>query len=126
MPKKDLPAAPQSLLLLLTQGRIRELNDVVDLAAEVASALVQGDMNANTARELRQWAELMYTSIQAQNISGDVDVNFVTQLVQIAGGQAAVENAPRNAIETAQHPVIEAEPEPEKGKPLIEIESLIG
>ena len=56
MPKKDLPAAPQSLLLLLTQGRIRELNDVVDLAAEVASALVQGDMNANTARELRQWA----------------------------------------------------------------------
>ena len=64
----------------------------------------------------------MYTCIQAQNVSGDGDVNFVTQLVQIAGGQAAIENEPRKAIEATQHPVIEAESTPE----LLEIEALLG
>ena len=122
MTKKDLPAVSQSLSQLLAQGRIRELNDVVDLAAEVASGVIHGDLSTNAARELRQWAELMYTCIQAQNVSGDGDVNFVTQLVQIAGGQAAIENEPRKAIEATQHPVIEAESTPE----LLEIEALLG
>ena len=122
MSKKELPAVPQNLQQLLSQGRIRELNDVVDLAAEVASGVVHGDLTTNAARELRQWAELMYTCIQAQQVSGDGNVNFVAQLVQIAGGQASIENEPRKVIEAAQHPTIEVETTPE----LLEIEALLG
>ena len=112
-PKADSPAetalAPQGAPDLLLTGRIRALNDVVDLAAEVSGALMRGEMPTSTAREVRQWAELMYTCIQAQQSNSDGDVNFIGQLIQIAGGEVAVEasrsNIPKKTVESQ---VIEA------------------
>ena len=85
MPKEEMPV-PYDALALLQQGRIRSLNDVVDLAAEIGGALLRKEIGTTTARELRQWAELMYTGIQAQQSDdGASSTNIIAQLVQIAG-----------------------------------------
>lgn len=73
----------------LQSGKIRELTDITDLCAEAMSAIVKKEMPTAVARELRQWAELMYTCVQAQRVSGDGGgVNFVTQLIQMNGASA--------------------------------------
>ena len=54
---EELPATiPLDLLTLLGSGKVRELNDIVDLAAEVGAAIVRKEMSTGAARELRQWA----------------------------------------------------------------------
>ena len=70
---------------MLQVGRVRTLNDVVDLAASLSSGLVQRAIPTGSARELRHLSELMYTCIQAQNTDQTTQANFVAQLVQIAG-----------------------------------------
>lgn len=99
---EELPATISlDLLTLLGSGKVRELNDIVDLAAEVGAAIVRKEMSTGAARELRQWAELMYTCVQAQQSGGDGDVNYISQLVQVAGGQPIINGEPARAIETA-------------------------
>lgn len=71
---------------MLQSGKVRELNDITDLCSEAMAAIVKKEMPTAVARELRQWAELMYTCVQAQRVSGDGGgVNFVTQLIQMNG-----------------------------------------
>jgi|TARA_R110000824_G_scaffold24188_1_gene85548 type II secretory pathway component PulF len=77
-------ASLEKVLGLLTSGSIRELNDITDLCAEAMHALVTKQLTTSAARELRQWAELMYTCVQSQR-SQEGDVNFITQLVQMNG-----------------------------------------
>ena len=71
---------------MLENGKVRELNDITDLCSGAMAAIVKKEMPTAVARELRQWAELMYTCVQAQRTSGDGGgVNFVTQLIQMNG-----------------------------------------
>ena len=92
--KKDEMAlvGAQPLLTMLSSGKIRELNDVIDISSEIASLLVKRELTSGTSRELRQWAELMYTCVQAQQVTADSGVNFITQLVQIAGPTTEAKN----------------------------------
>ena len=110
--KKDEMAlvGAQPLLTMLSSGKIRELNDVIDISSEIASLLVKRELTSGTSRELRQWAELMYTCVQAQQITADSGVNFITQLVQIAGPTTEVTNVlDTTAIEVSKE--IEEKPE---------------
>ena len=43
----------------------------------------------------------MYSCVQAQQSGGDGDVNYISQLVQVAGGQPIINGEPSRAIETA-------------------------
>ena len=88
-------ASMERVLALLSEGRIRELNDITDLCAEAMSALVKRQLSTGAARELRQWTELMFTCVQAQNSSSEGDVNFVTQLILM------------NTVEEAEVPEVE-------------------
>ena len=112
MAKKDEMAlvGAQPLLTMLAAGNIRELNDVVDISAEIASLLVKKELTSGISRELRQWAELMYTCVQAQQVTADSGVNFITNLVQIAG---ATKEATQVLDTTATEPPKEIEEKPE-------------
>tara|TARA_R110000824_G_scaffold10774_4_gene47217 strand:- start:2925 stop:3326 length:402 start_codon:yes stop_codon:yes gene_type:complete len=112
MAKKDEMAlvGAQPLLTMLAAGNIRELNDVVDISAEIASLLVKKELTSGISRELRQWAELMYTCVQAQQVTADSGVNFITNLVQIAGAtKEATQVLDTTSIETPK--AIEEKPE---------------
>ena len=76
-------SAVERMLTLLKEGRIRELSDIPDLCAETMNAIVSQELSTGAARELRQWAELMFTCVQAQHPSGDGDTNFITALIQM-------------------------------------------
>jgi len=92
LPAKQQYQPPESMstaLDLLRSGRVRELDQVLDLAAEISGAVLRREITTSASRELRQWAELMYTCIQAENVTQNGDTNFVTQLIQIAGGPTA-------------------------------------
>ena len=112
MAKKDeiVLVGAQPLLTMLAAGNIRELNDVVDISAEIASLLVKKELTSGISRELRQWAELMYTCVQAQQVTADSGVNFITNLVQIAGAtKEATQVLDTTATETPKE--IEEKPE---------------
>lgn len=109
----ELAQGSLAVLDLLENKKVRELDDVVDIASTISAAILRGHLSNSTARELRQWTELMYTCVQAKNIStGDGDVNFITQLVQMSA-------EPRQIIETKVK-------EEEDGSLLIDIEALTG
>jgi len=112
MAKKDEMAlvGAQPLLTMLAAGNIRELNDVVDISAEIASLLVKRELTSGISRELRQWAELMYSCVQAQQVTADSGVNFITNLVQIAG---ATKEATQVLDTTATEAPKEIEEKPE-------------
>ena len=67
---------------LLTQGKVREMEDVTDICSLMMAALIDKEITSGQSREIRQWAELMFTSVQA--VSGaDQDINYITQLIQM-------------------------------------------
>ena len=71
---------------ILTDKRVRSVEDVLDYASTCAMAVANGNVPAKLSKELRLWGELMYSCVQTQNIvNGDGDVNFIGQLIQIAG-----------------------------------------
>lgn len=75
---------------LLTDKRVRSVEDVLDYASTCALAVAKGNVPVKMSKELRLWGELMYSCVQAQNITnGDGDVNFIGQLIQIAGNPEA-------------------------------------
>jgi hypothetical protein len=82
MANKPLTPGTQRIVDHLRAGKFRELNDVTDLCVEVMQAIVEKEITTGAAREMRQWAELMYTSIQVQQ-GGDNDISFITNLVQM-------------------------------------------
>ena len=100
----------QKITDLLQSGGVRELNDITDLCSEMMSAVVKKQITTGASRELRQWAELMFTCVQAQRSGGDGDINFITQLVQM------------NAVEATAEPEIESPREVE----VIDINSMVG
>ena len=87
-----LPAA----YLSKTAGKVRSPESVVDFATVVCVAVAKGEIKFSQSAELRKWAELMYTCIQADKLAGESSTNYITQLIQIAGGP---ESAQREMIE---------------------------
>jgi len=73
---------PERVLELMQSGKIRTLDNVTDLCAEMMRALMKKEVSANGARELRQWAELIFTSVQSQTAQAEGDM-FITQLIQM-------------------------------------------
>jgi len=105
---EQLPAVP-NLEGILTDSRIRSVEDVLDYASLCALAVANGNVPTKLSKELRLWGELMYTCVQAQSLtSGDGDVNFIGQLIQIAGNPDAptLKQAAKIAQDEAPVPVI--------------------
>jgi|TARA_R110000782_G_scaffold33691_1_gene81084 hypothetical protein len=58
------------------------MEDVTDICSLMMAALIDKEITSGQSREIRQWAELMFTSVQA--VSGaDQDINYITQLIQM-------------------------------------------
>ena len=83
------PMVPSLEEMLQPKG-VRSVEDVLDYASTCALAVANGNVPAKLSKELRLWGELMYSCIQSQNMLGnDGDVNFIGQLIQIAGNPDA-------------------------------------
>tara|TARA_R100000664_G_scaffold30824_1_gene43824 strand:+ start:1342 stop:1731 length:390 start_codon:yes stop_codon:yes gene_type:complete len=86
---ENLPAVPDLNSILKDKG-VRSVEDVLDYASMCAMAVANGNVPTKLSKELRLWGELMYSCVQTQNITnGDGDVNFIGQLIQIAGNPEA-------------------------------------
>jgi hypothetical protein len=87
--EENLPTVPDLGSILQDKG-VRSVEDVLDYASMCAMAVANGNVPAKLSKELRLWGELMYSCVQTQNITnGDGDVNFIGQLIQIAGNPEA-------------------------------------
>jgi hypothetical protein len=84
------PLEIPNLDALLTDKRVRSVEDVLDYASTCALAVAKGGVPTKLSKELRLWGELMYSCVQTQNIvNGDGGMNFIGQLIQIAGNPEA-------------------------------------
>ena len=98
------PAVPE--LEELFSEKVRSIDHVLDYASTCALAIANGNVPVKLSKELRLWGELMYTCIQAQKTQdSDGDVNFIGQLIQIAGTPGEVllkDMIPTKAIEAIE------------------------
>ena len=76
-----LPAA----FLEANAGKMRSTDSIVDFATTVCMAVSQGELKVSQSAELRKWAELMYTCIATNKNGNNTQVNYIGQLVQLAG-----------------------------------------
>jgi len=89
-PLEDIPLGVPGLEDQLGASKVRSVEDVLDYAATCALAVANGGVPVKLSKELRLWGELMYSCVQAQNmLGGEGDVNFIGQLIQIAGNPEA-------------------------------------
>jgi len=90
----------------LFSEKVRSIDNVLDYASMCALAIASGNVPVKFSKELRLWGELMYSCIQAQKVQEtDGDVNFIGQLIQIAGtpGEALLKDAlPEKEIEAIE------------------------
>lgn len=89
-----LAAAPEGLpaaFLKQAAPHFHQTQSIVDFATTVCVAVAEGKLKTSQSSELRKWAELMYTCIVANEPQqNNVQVNYVEQLIQLAGGEEAV------------------------------------
>lgn len=90
----------------LFSEKVRSIDHVLDYASTCALAIANGNVPVKLSKELRLWGELMYSCIQAQKTQdSDGDVNFIGQLIQIAGTPGEVllkDMIPTKAIEAIE------------------------
>jgi len=86
---ESLPAT----FLAKAAPHLHSTNGVVDFATTVCLSVARGEIKAGQSAELRKWAELMYTCIVANGPKNqqNVQVNYVEQLIQLAGGEEAMQ-----------------------------------
>ena len=92
---------PEIILAMAKAGSLRTSNDLKDFGAEMMGAIARKEVTVSAAREMRQWAELVYSLIQMENITGgDSSVNIIGQLVQLSGESAKqiVEVTPKEEV----------------------------
>ena len=87
--KNDLSdeIAPATLDLLdrLAPGKIRSYEDITDIAGLVASGLLLEEISRQNAKELRGWAEVMYTCVAANSGTKDgAGSTTIQQLIQLS------------------------------------------
>ena len=87
--EETLPAT----FLAKAAPHLHSTNGVVDFATTVCLAVARGEIKSGQSAELRKWAELMYTCIVANGPKNqqNVQVNYVEQLIQLAGGEEAMQ-----------------------------------
>jgi len=92
---EQLASAPSGLpasFLKQAAGHLHKTQSIVDFATTVCIAVAEGKLKTSQSAELRKWAELMYTCIVANEPQqNNVQVNYVEQLIQLAGGTEAVQ-----------------------------------
>ena len=118
-PDSDLPApsddhqvTAEAILGLAQTGKLRDSNDLKDFSAEMMGALLRKEVTVGASREMRQWAELIYSLIQTESMSnGGKEINFIGQLVQMSGIWGL-------------KPVIEAAAQKQLPEPEIDVEDL--
>ncbi len=77
---------PEAILEMAQAGKIRSSNDLKDFGAEMMGAIARKEVTVSAAREMRQWAELVYSLISMEGLTGgDSSVNIIGQLVQMSG-----------------------------------------
>tara|TARA_R100000808_G_scaffold14656_1_gene34466 strand:+ start:402 stop:761 length:360 start_codon:yes stop_codon:yes gene_type:complete len=91
---QSLASSPDGLpasFLKQAAGHLHQTHSIVDFATTVCIAVAEGKLKTSQSAELRKWAELMYTCIVANEPQqNNVQVNYVEQLIQLAGGTEAV------------------------------------
>ena len=71
---------------------LHSTNGIVDFATTVCLSVARGEIKTAQSSELRKWAELMYTCVVAsQPQQNNVQVNYVEQLIQLAGGEESMQ-----------------------------------
>jgi hypothetical protein len=80
-----LPGAPlpADLRDMLDPGKIRDLDDVSDLVSGMIRAFCEGDIDIRRSKEIRQWTQLLFTSVAAKNPKQDAPVNLIAQLISM-------------------------------------------
>ncbi|QDP58819.1 MAG: hypothetical protein Unbinned80contig1000_28 [Prokaryotic dsDNA virus sp.] len=82
----DDEVTPDAILEMAQAGKIRSSNDLKDFGAEMMGAIARKEVTVSAAREMRQWAELVYSLISMEGLTGgDSSVNIIGQLVQMSG-----------------------------------------
>ena len=85
--EESLPAT----FLQTAAPHLHSTQGIVDFATTVCLSVARGEIKINQSAELRKWAELMYTcNLAGKPQSGSTQVNYVQQLLQLAGGAEAV------------------------------------
>ena len=120
MANKPLTPGTQRIVDHLRKGKFRELHDVTDLCVEVMQAIAEKEITTGAAREMRQWAELMYTSIQVQQ-GGDNDISFITNLVQMNINGDQKSEAPVT-VEVQQPQMLQ---EPERAYEVLDLDEIL-
>tara|TARA_R110002012_G_scaffold270528_1_gene454935 strand:+ start:307 stop:618 length:312 start_codon:yes stop_codon:yes gene_type:complete len=80
----------QQLKEKLLNSQVREMTDVTDVCTLMMGALLSKRIKPGESREIRQWAELLFTSVQAATGEGN-DINYITQLIQMNNIEAPQE-----------------------------------
>jgi|TARA_R100000808_G_scaffold7377_1_gene21742 hypothetical protein len=71
---------------------LHSTHGIVDFATTVCLAVARGEIKPGQSSEMRKWAELMYTCVVAsQPQQNNVQVNYVEQLIQLAGGEESMQ-----------------------------------
>lgn len=106
----DHDVTAEAILGLAKSGKLRGSNDLKDFSAEMMGALLRKEVTVGASREMRQWAELIYSLIQTESLeNGGKEVNFIGQLIQMSGVTMGHEKGPDKKEEKqAQLPVIDA------------------
>lgn len=87
-------ASLPSAFLEHTAGNIDNTQAVIDFATTVCMSVADGKLKVSQSAELRRWAELMYSCIISQSGQGqNTQVNYIGQLVQLAGSQPTEDDA---------------------------------
>ena len=85
--EESVPAA----FLEVAAPHMHSTNGIVDFATVVCIAVARGELKVRESAELRKWAELMYSCAIVGEGSQGTQVNYVQQLIQLAGGPQAIE-----------------------------------
>ena len=87
-------------------GHLHRSDAIIDFATTVCIAVAEGKLKTSQSAELRRWAEIMYTCIIANEPQqAGVQVNYVEQLIQLAGGTEALPSPSKDIT-----PVLDALP----------------
>ena len=110
---EDIDLTPEVILEMARKGELRTSNDLKDFGAEMMGAIARKEVTVSMAREMRQWAELVYSLIQMESITGgDSSVNIIGQLVQMSG------EPPKQIVDAKAEEVPELD--------ILEVEALTG
>ena len=81
----DAMASLPSAFLNHAAGNLTSTQSIVDFATTVCMSVADGKIKVSQSAELRKWAELMYSCIATNKNGNNTQVNYIGQLVQLAG-----------------------------------------